>query len=249
MAYSQQTTHYGLPLPTSGDKSTFLDTNDAFGRIDSDIYEAKTNATAAVQDIGQIQLDVSQLKASTLEMQTDISQLTSRQTISETNITALQSAMTTAQADVTKLQNDYGSTDISDIGDGTVTGAIHALATGEYVTVTRSTGTNKDLINDLAALIDHNKITSKSYLIFERSDDLFYTNLAYKAKNRNLLRFTNTQSYPQADKCALAWRSFNFGESNSNYMLAATIDAAGTITTSDISNITLPEATTLTLYY
>lgn len=107
MAYSQQTTHYGLPLPTSGDKSTFLDTNDAFGRIDSDIYEAKTNATAAVQDIGQIQLDVSQLKASTLEIQTDISQLTSRQTITEDNVTNLMSDMTTAKADISKLQTDF----------------------------------------------------------------------------------------------------------------------------------------------
>lgn len=166
MAYSQQTTHYGLPLPTSGDKSTFLDTNDAFGRIDSDIYEAKTSATAAVQDIGQIQLDVSQLKASTLEMQTDISQLTSRQTISETNITALQSAMSTAQADVTKLQNDYGTTDISDIGDGTVTGAISALAedASSFTVTTSATDTYSNLLDKVNANIDKTKITMKSTL-------------------------------------------------------------------------------------
>lgn len=196
MAYSQQTTHYGLPLPTSGDKSTFLDTNDAFGRIDSAIYEAKTNATAAVQDIGQIQLNISQLQASTLEMQTDISQLTSRQTISETNITALQNAMTTAQIDVTKLQNDYGNTDISDIGDGTVTGAIASIYANEAdITISGNANkTMKTLINELFTAIDKSKLTVQSSIEFITGSNVYYFTLHGINTNGTILSFSSPDS-------------------------------------------------------
>lgn len=221
MAYSQQTTHYGLPLPTSGDKSTFLDTNDAFGRIDSDIYEAKTNATAAVQDIGQIQLDVSQLKASTLEMQTDISQLASRQTISETNITALQSAMATARADVSKLQNDYGTTNISEIGDGTVTGAISALASDDHVEVVAETNdTMSELFNKLYALIDNSKITDKSYLIWS---DAYKAELSFK--DNSYLIYSNNN----VTTTALFNRSITLKTTGSSMTQAAITSAATVI--------------------
>ena len=42
MAYSGQTTHYGLPKYVSTDKPSWLDTNDAFDTIDAAIYAAAT---------------------------------------------------------------------------------------------------------------------------------------------------------------------------------------------------------------
>jgi len=111
MAYTNQTTHYGLPLPTSGDKSTFLDTNESFGRVDAALYEAQTNASAATQDIGQAQTRISALETAMTGAQTSISELQGRQTIVENNLTDTMSDVDTAQTDITKLQTDVTELD------------------------------------------------------------------------------------------------------------------------------------------
>lgn len=49
MAYTNQTTNYGLPLPLGSDKSSFLDCNEAFPKIDAALYGAVTDISA-VQD-------------------------------------------------------------------------------------------------------------------------------------------------------------------------------------------------------
>lgn len=61
MAYSGQTTHYGLPKYVSTDKPSWLDTNDAFDTIDAAIYAASTAVDPT--DITNLQNDVIALQA------------------------------------------------------------------------------------------------------------------------------------------------------------------------------------------
>lgn len=63
MAFTNQTTHYGLPLPIGSDKSTWLDNNTAFAAIDAAIYQASTDAAAAAGDITTIQGDITSLQS------------------------------------------------------------------------------------------------------------------------------------------------------------------------------------------
>ena len=110
MAYSNQTTHYGLPLPTSGDKSTFLDTNESFGRIDGAIYGAATDASAAKQqsdglalEVNDLKVSVLGLKASVLDAQTDINLLMANVTQAMSDIDQLEVDTNKLKLDVTDL--------------------------------------------------------------------------------------------------------------------------------------------------
>lgn len=99
MAYSNQTTHYGLPQPTSGDKSTFLDTNEAFGRVDSALYGAATDATAAKQQADDLTLQVNDLKVSVLDLKSSVLD-------AKTDINLLMANMGQAMTDIDNLQID-----------------------------------------------------------------------------------------------------------------------------------------------
>lgn len=99
MAYSNQTTHYGLPQPTSGDKSTFLDTNEAFGRVDSALYGAATDATAAKQQADDLTLEVNDLKVSVLDLKSSVLD-------AKTDINLLMANMGQAMTDINNLQTD-----------------------------------------------------------------------------------------------------------------------------------------------
>ena len=99
MAYSNETTHYGLPQPTSGDKSTFLDTNEAFERVDSALYGAVTNATAAKQQADALTLEVNDLKVSVLDLKSSVLD-------AKTDINLLMANMGQAMTDINNLQTD-----------------------------------------------------------------------------------------------------------------------------------------------
>lgn len=99
MAYSNQTTHYGLPQPTSGDKSTFLDTNEAFGRVDSALYGAATDATSAKQQADDLALEVNDLKVSVLDLKSSVLD-------AKTDINLLMANMGQAMTDINSLQTD-----------------------------------------------------------------------------------------------------------------------------------------------
>lgn len=130
MAYSNQTTHYGLPLPVGSDKSSWLDTNTAFAAIDTAIYQASTDAGAAAGDIAQLQNDVTSLQSGKQDVLTFDATPTNgslnpvRSGGVYSSIESVSIALGVTDLKVSALGNAMGNTDISAIGDGTVTGAI-----------------------------------------------------------------------------------------------------------------------------
>ena len=207
MAYSLQTTHYGLPLPTGSDKSSFLDTNEAFTAIDTALYGAVTGQS-------QIATDVQNLNTEILGIQSDVTEINGaigglQNGLASTNllvqehaedITALETAMDNKQD---KTDNNLVTT------NKTIVGAINEVAqatpptptvdasdvtfdpTGSDLVSTNveaaikevngkipedagSVSVNADgtktiaqLFNELHALIDFTKVSSKSTVEIE----------------------------------------------------------------------------------
>lgn len=106
MAYTEQTTHYGLPLPTAGDKSTFLDTNESFERVDSALYGAATDASAAYNKSIEIALESHELKRSVIDLSNKIETMRADVNLNTTNIVTTMEDVDTLQTDTNKLKLD-----------------------------------------------------------------------------------------------------------------------------------------------
>lgn len=98
MSYTNQTTHYGIPLPTSGDLVNLLDWNQSSEDIDAAIYGAAEAAQQAGSDIQAVAGDVSQL---------------------QTDLGAVQGDVTAIDGRVTSLEQTSGTLDekVDDIAD------------------------------------------------------------------------------------------------------------------------------------
>lgn len=168
MAYSNQTTHYGLPLPVGSDKSSWLDNNTAFAAIDTAIYQASTDAGAAAGDIAQLQNDVSSLQSGKQDVLTFDAAPTNgslnpvRSGGVYSSIESVSIALGVTDLKVSTLEGKMGNTDISAIGDGTVTGAIS--------TVNSSINNG----NDLDTAVDISSYTSLSNPYIAPSDGYVY---------------------------------------------------------------------------
>ena len=176
MAYSNQTTHYGLPLPVGSDKSSWLDNNTAFAAIDTAIYQASTDAGAAAGDIAQLQNDVTSLQSGKQDVLTWDASPTNgslnavRSGGVYTAIDNVSIALGVTDLKVSTLEGAMGNTDISAIGDGTVTGAISSLAQsgGESVSVNYTgSETFGTIISRLYAAIDVTKIKHNSAIVID----------------------------------------------------------------------------------
>lgn len=119
MAYSNQTTHYGLPLPTGSDKSTWTDTNTAFSAIDQAIYEAAQGGSSQAAAIAQLQSQMTTANANISENASDIAEEVATRTSQD-------AAHTTA---IGAINTKLGSNDITGHSDGTVTGVLLGLIT------------------------------------------------------------------------------------------------------------------------
>lgn len=119
MAYSNQTTHYGLPLPTGSDKSTWTDTNNAFNTIDQAIYEASQAGSGQAAAIAQLQSQMTTANANISENASDIAEEVATRT-------AQDAAHTT---EIGAINTKLGSNDITGHSDGTVTGVLLGLIT------------------------------------------------------------------------------------------------------------------------
>lgn len=119
MAYSNQTTHYGLPLPTGSDKSTWTDTNTAFSAIDQALYEAAQGGSSQAAAIAQLQSQMTTANANISENASDIAEEVATRT-------AQDAAHTTA---IGAINTKLGSNDITGHSDGTVTGILLGLIT------------------------------------------------------------------------------------------------------------------------
>ena len=87
MSYTNQTVHYGLPLPTQTDLVNGLDNNDAFERVDAALYGAEQAATNATRDISAIRATVAQLENADVQFQSDLTGVTARVATLEQNET------------------------------------------------------------------------------------------------------------------------------------------------------------------
>ena len=49
--YTNETTHYGIPLPLGSDLTTPMDYNEAFQKIDNAVFNAQTSSESAVENV------------------------------------------------------------------------------------------------------------------------------------------------------------------------------------------------------
>lgn len=126
MSYTNQTTHYGLPLPTGSDKSTWLDTNEAFQAVDAALYAAAQGSGSASSAISTLQ---SQMSTANANIATNAAAITAEETARTTADTAHSNA-------ISAINTKLGTTSLQGHGDGTVTGVVSDLVEGydEFVT-------------------------------------------------------------------------------------------------------------------
>lgn len=106
MSYSSQTTHYGLPLPTGSDKSSWLDTNQAFETIDAAIYAATQASGGSGAAIEQLQTDVSGLTTALATTNTNLAQETANRTAADGTLT---SRIATAESNINSNAQDIAT--------------------------------------------------------------------------------------------------------------------------------------------
>lgn len=80
MSYSGQTTHYGIPLPTSSDLVNLLDWNQSSEDIDTALYGAAQSAESAGTEIVGIKATLVQLANADVQFQSDLNAVDGRVT-------------------------------------------------------------------------------------------------------------------------------------------------------------------------
>ena len=137
MAFTNQTTHYGLPQWIGSDKPTYLvDQNNAYQTIDSEIYNAKVAAgdavttangaaTTAASAAASAATAVETANTATTTAQTADTKADNATTLAQAAQTAAGAAQTAAEAaqtaaagnSITNLANAYDPTLTYDVGD------------------------------------------------------------------------------------------------------------------------------------
>lgn len=142
MSFTNQTTHYGLPQWIGSDKPTYLvDQNNAYQKIDAEIYNANTTAGAAqtaaegaVQTAGAASTTASDaLTAAQTASSTADNALTEAQT-ANTNAQAAQTAAGAAQTAAQAAQEAAAGNSITNLApayDPTITYNVDDLVTAE----------------------------------------------------------------------------------------------------------------------
>lgn len=123
MSYTNETTHYGIPLPLGTDLTTPMDYNEAAEAIDEAVWQAKgdsatanENAAAAVETAGTVAETVESLSATVTDH--------------GNRITALAARMTNAENEIDDVRAD-GEDMITAYKEATAT-STHAYAVGNY---------------------------------------------------------------------------------------------------------------------
>lgn len=105
MSYSNQTTHYGLPLPTASDRSVWTDNNTAFEAIDSAIYTASQNASGASEAVSAMATTVTGHTANISTLNAEVATLSTSVSGIESDVDALETSLTGTNGRVTALEN------------------------------------------------------------------------------------------------------------------------------------------------
>lgn len=131
MGSTNKTAHYELPQFVANDKPSWLgDVNEAMEAIDTGIYGAKSSADGAQQTANNAVAGVASAGTRMDGIQTQLDTVATQANQTATTVAGHTSSIATNSANINTLNSRMGSTDISSIGDGTVTGAIDALAEG-----------------------------------------------------------------------------------------------------------------------
>ena len=131
MGSTNKTAHYELPQFVANDKPSWLgDVNEAMEAIDTGIYGAKSSADGAQQTANNAVAGVASAGTRMDGIQTQLDTVATQANQTATTVAGHTSSIATNSANINTLNSRMGSTDISAIGDGTVTGAISSLAGG-----------------------------------------------------------------------------------------------------------------------
>ena len=131
MGSTNKTAHYELPQFVANDKPSWLgDVNEAMEAIDTGIYGAKSSADGAQQTANNAVAGVQSAGTRMDGIQTQLETVATQANQTATTVAGHTSSIATNSANINTLNARMGSTDISAIGDGTVTGAIDAIAEG-----------------------------------------------------------------------------------------------------------------------
>ena len=149
MGSTNKTAHYELPQFVANDKPSWLgDVNEAMEAIDTGIYGAKSSADGAQQTANNAVAGVASAGTRMDGIQTQLDTVATQTNQTATTVAGHTSSIATNSANINTLNSRMGSTDISAIGDGTVTGAISSIAQGGGGTggiVTKPTKQNVDI--------------------------------------------------------------------------------------------------------
>lgn len=131
MGSTNKTAHYELPQFVANDKPSWLgDVNEAMEAIDTGIYGAKSSADGAQQTANNAVAGVASAGTRMDGIQTQLDTVATQANQTATTVAGHTSSIATNSANINTLNSRMGSTDISGIGDGTVTGAISAISGG-----------------------------------------------------------------------------------------------------------------------
>lgn len=131
MGSTNKTAHYELPQFVANDKPSWLgDVNEAMEAIDAGIYGAKSSADGAQQTANNAVAGVQSAGTRMDGIQTQLDTVATQANQTATTVAGHTSSIATNSANINTLNSRMGSTDISAIGDGTVTGAISAISGG-----------------------------------------------------------------------------------------------------------------------
>lgn len=176
MGSTNKTAHYELPQFVANDKPSWLgDVNEAMEAIDTGIYGAKSSADGAQQTANNAVAGVQSAGTRMDGIQTQLDTVATQANQTATTVAGHTSSIATNSANINTLNSRMGSTDISAIGDGTVTGAISSIAQGgggvgawtqvdlvNYSGSSSTTATTKTVTADISAykefliaIVDH----------------------------------------------------------------------------------------------
>lgn len=131
MGSTNKTAHYELPQFVANDKPSWLgDVNQAMEAIDTGIFGAKSSADGAQTTANNAVAGVQTANTRMDGMQTQLDTVATQANQTATAVNQHTSAIATNSANINTINSRLGNTDISDIGDGTVSGAIAAISGG-----------------------------------------------------------------------------------------------------------------------
>ena len=124
MGYTNETTHYSIPLPIGSDKTTPMDYNTSAQEVDTVLFEAKTDSASALQKANQLQQDLSTTND-------NVTSVTGRVTTLEGTVTTQGQAILQNTQDIADVRADALDMIVAK-DEGTAQVATVAVAVGEY---------------------------------------------------------------------------------------------------------------------